>query len=199
MAENLFQVPYMKDQIVEEMKVNSALKYRVIYMAEDVDDDSVFKLNYYLDRILRLDEKCDTKEPITIIISSFGGSVYEILSSISRLEKMQEDGYIIKTIVDAKAMSCGSLLSQCGSKGYRYANRYATLLYHQVSSATWGTLAEMEVGTEETQRLWRLLKQITLKHTKVTDEWFESLKDRNRDLYLTPEQCLELGIIDHIL
>jgi len=199
MADNLFQVPYMKDAIVEEMKVNSALKHRVIYMAEDVDDDSVFKLNYYLDRILRIDAKDGTKEPITIIISSFGGSVYEILSSISRLEKMQEDGYIIKTIVDAKAMSCGSLLSQCGSKGYRYANRYATLLYHQVSSATWGTLADMEVGVEETQRLWDLLKEITLKHTNVSDEWFEGLKVRNRDLYLTPKQCLELGIIDEIL
>lgn len=199
MADNFYKNPYFKDGIVEEMKVSSALKNRVLYLSEDVEEDAIFKLNYYLDRIVRLDEKNSTKEPITIMISSFGGSVYEILSSISRLEKMQEDGYIIKTVVDAKAMSCGSLLSQCGSKGYRYANRYATLLYHQVSSATWGTLAEMEVGTEETQRLWSLLKQITLKHTDVTDEWFESLKERNRDMYLTPEQCLKLGIIDHIL
>lgn len=199
MLNNSFQLPYVKDSIIEEMKMTSALKHRIIYLSEDVEESSIFKLNYYLDRIVRLDGLNKTKEPVTIVISSFGGSVYEILSSISRIEKMQEDGYIIKTIVDAKAMSCGSLLSQCGSKGYRYANRYSTLLYHQVSSVTWGTLAEMEIGLEETQRLWVLLKQITLKHTNVTDEWFESLKDRNKDLYLTPEQCLELGIVDHIL
>jgi len=199
MRNDSFVTPFMKDSIVEDMKTQSALKHRTIYMSESVDEDSVFKLNYYLDRIVRLDSKLNTKEPITIIISSFGGSVYEILSSISRLEKMQEDGYIIKTIIDAKAMSCGSLLSQCGSKGHRYANRYSTVLYHQVSSATWGTLAEMEVGIEETQRLWNLMKSITLKHTNVSDEWFENLKERNKDLYLTPEQCLDLGIIDHIL
>ena len=187
------------DSLVEDMKFTSATKHRTIFLAEDVDEDIIFKLNYYLDRYVRLDEKENTKEPITIIVSSFGGSVYEVLSSISRIEKMKEDGYIIKTIIDAKSMSCGSLLSQTGSKGYRYANRYATILYHQVSSASWGTLAEMEVGVEETQRLWKLMKEITLKHTDVTDEWFESLKERNRDLYLTPEQCLELGIIDHIL
>ena len=187
------------DSLIDDMKYTSATKYRTLYISEDVEEAPIFKLNYYLDRYVRLDAKEGTKEPITIIISSFGGSVYEILSSISRIERMQEDGYIIKTIIDAKAMSCGSLISSVGSKGHRYANRYATILYHQVSSASWGTLAEMEVGVEETQRLWKLMKEITLKHTDVTDEWFESLKERNRDLYLTPEQCLELGIIDHIL
>jgi len=191
----------IKDNVVEEIKITSALKNRTIYLSEDVEEDAIFKLNYYLDRIVRLDEKenLSEKEPITIIISSFGGSVYEILSTISRVERMKENGYIIKTIVDAKAMSCGSLLSQIGSKGYRYAHRYATLLYHQISSATWGSLADMEVGMEETNRLWELLKDITVRHTNVSEEWFDNLKERNRDLYLSPKEALELGIIDEIL
>lgn len=188
-----------KDELVEEMKATSALKYRTIYMCEDVMEDSIFKLNYYLDRIVRLDNKSETKEPVTIIISSFGGSIYECLSTISRMERMQEDGYIIKTIVDAKAMSCGSLISQCGSKGYRYANRYATLLYHQVSSGAIGTLAELNTDIKETERLWELIKGITLKHTNVTDEWMENLRTYNRDLYLIPQEALELGIIDEII
>lgn len=188
-----------KDEIVEEMKVTSALKYRTIYMCEDVMEDSIFKLNYYLDRIVRLDKRSGTKEPVTIIVSSIGGDVCECLSTISRMERMQEDGYIIKTIIDAKAMSCGSFISQCGSKGYRYANRYATLLYHQVFSGAMGTLAELNVNIKETERLWELMKTITIKHTNVTEEWMDNLRTYNKDLYLTPQEALELGIIDEII
>lgn len=188
-----------QDVIVNEMKLTSAMDYRIIYLCEDVTENACFKLNYFLDRLVRLDKESGEKEPITIVVSSFGGSVYEIFSSISRIERMQEDGYIIKTIVDAKAMSCGSLLAQAGSRGHRYANRYATILYHQVSSGTYGTLAEMETDVDETIRLWKLLKKITLKHTNVTNKWFENLKKFNRDVYLTPEEALTLGIIDYIL
>ena len=181
MDEGFYNMPHFKDSIVVEMQLQSALKHRTIYLSEDVGEDSIFRLNYYLDRIERIDEKegLTEFEPITIIISSFGGSVYQALSTISRVERLQEKGYIIKTVIDAISMSCGSLISQAGSKGHRYSNRYATILYHQISSGAWGTLADMEVGLEETNRLWDLLKQITLKHTDVTPEWFDSLKHRS--------------------
>lgn len=199
MSENLYEMSFAKDNIVEEMKVTSALKYRTIYLWETIEEDSIFKLNFYLDRIKRLDKKHNKKEPITIIISSFGGTILEAMSSISRIEQMQEDGYIIKTIVDAKSMSCGSLISQCGSKGYRYANRYSTLLYHQIHGGSIGTHSEMDIAQEETSRQWELIKMITMKHTKITDEWLENIRYRNRDVYLSPEQALDLGVIDHIL
>lgn len=197
MAENLFQVPYMKDQIVEEMKLSSALKHRFIYLTEDVDLDACFKLNYYLDRIVRLDEKNGIKEPITIDISSFGGSIYDGLSSISRIEKMIEDGYEIISIIDAYAMSMGSAISQVCSK--RYARRYTTILYHQPSSYAVGTLSEMRTQFNETQRLWNLMKYITKKHTKMTEEYLESMFNNNKDVYITAEEALELGIIDEII
>lgn len=190
---------FFKDPLIEDMKYTSAMKQRTIYLSEDVGDSICFKIGYFLDRIVRLDKKNGTKNPVTLIISSFGGSVYEILSIISRMEKMQEDGYVIKTVVDAKAMSCGSLLSQAGSKGFRSANRYATFLYHQVSSGTHGTLADMENDIEETKRLWGILKDITIKNTNITDEWMENIRYVNRDFYLSAEEALKLGVIDYII
>ena len=197
MADNYYGMPMFRDNVVEEMKMTSAIKYRTIYMSESVTDDSCFKLNYYLDRIARLDEKSEIKEPITIVISSFGGSLYDALSCISRIEKMVEDGYEIISIIDGYAMSAGSAISQACSK--RYARRYSTILYHQLSSYTMGTLAEMSVQHEENKRLWNLMKTITKKHTLMSDEYLDSIFNQNKDVYMTPEEALKLGVIDHIL
>lgn len=187
----------LRDSTIEEMKMTSAIKHRTIYMCEDVTEDACFKLNYYLDRIERLDKQTNTKEPITIIISSFGGSIYDGLSSIARVEKMVEDGYEIISIIDAYAMSMGSALSQVASK--RYARRYSTILYHQPSSYQQGTYSELEIKLAETKRLWELMKDISKRHTFMTEEYLDSLYKGNKDVYLTPEQCLEMGIIDEII
>ena len=197
MTENYYGMPMFKDGLIEEMKLQSAIKHRIIYLSEDVTDDVCFKLNYHLDRIVRMDEKSNIKEPITIVVSSFGGSVLDGLSYIARIEKMVEDGYEIISIIDGYAMSMGSQLTQVCSK--RYARRYSTILYHQMSAGTSGTIAEMETKFKWFNTLEDISKKITLKHTKMTEEYYDNMKKSNTDLYLTAEEALELGIIDEIL
>lgn len=191
----------LKDMTVEEIKRVSALELRTIYLYTNVTTDECFKLNFYLNRIRKqdFDDGIAPKdaEPITIIISSFGGSLYDILASISLVEQMVEEGYEIISIVDGYAMSAGSALSMTCSK--RYARRYSTLLIHQLSSFNGGTLAEMQVQMEENHRLWQLMKKIMLKHTDMTEEYIDSIYTSNKDVYLSPEESLSLGIIDEIL
>lgn len=186
-------------KISDEMKIASALKHRTIYLCDDVNRDSCFELNYYLDRIMRIDKenKVDKFEPITIHINSFGGSVYDGLGCISRIESMIEMGYEIVSIVDSYAMSMGSFISQVCST--RKAYRYATFLYHQVSSGTCGTTASMENDVKETRRLWEVVKNITLNHTKFTSRKLNKIHQENKDCYYTAKEMLELGVIDEII
>jgi ATP-dependent Clp protease protease subunit len=190
-----------KDNLVEEMKLTSALEKRKIYLWDEVTQDSCFKLQYYLERIVGLDDMAGIHpleaEPITITISSYGGSLMDILSVISYVEELIEKGYEIITIVDGYAMSAGSALLMTGTK--RYARRYSTILFHQLSSFQGGTLAEMRNQMRENDRLWELMKEIMLKHTNMTDKYIDNIVDTNLDYYLTPQQCLEMSIIDEIL
>lgn len=192
---------FMKDQVVEEMKLSSALKNRKVYLWDEVNDDSCFKLQYYLDRIVRLDSEENIHpldaQPITIQISSYGGSLYDILSVISYVEELIEKGYEIITIVDGYAMSAGSALAMTGTK--RYARRYSTFMFHQLAGGTGGTYIEMKNQMAENERLWVLLKKIMLKHTNMTSEYIDNIVNTNLDYYLSPEQALEFGIIDEIL
>lgn len=192
---------FMKDALVEEMKLTSAIEHRCIYLSEDVDDDIIFKIDYFISRIIRMDEEdglspSQTK-PIKIIVNSYGGSIYDGLGLISRIEYLQEQGYEFHSEISSYSMSMGSAVSQICK--HRTARRYATILYHTPISGLRGTLSDMDTQMKETQRLWELMKSISLKHTRMTPEYLESMFHSNKDFYMTPEQALELGVIDEIL
>jgi len=65
------------DRTIEEMKINSILRKRTIYVNEAICAESMFKLCYSLDRIVEIDNSKEIEKenllPIHIIYNSFGG------------------------------------------------------------------------------------------------------------------------------
>ena len=61
------------DRTIDEMRINSAFR-RKIYLCEEIDRESIFKVIYYLDRLKELDAKSGTKEPIEIVLDTYGGN-----------------------------------------------------------------------------------------------------------------------------
>ena len=194
---NLLQ---MKDNLIEEMKLTSALEYRTIYLTEGVDDEIIFKADYFIDRIIRQDAEdgVEKPEPIKLIINSYGGSIYDGLGLISKIEYLQEEnGYEFHSEIASVAMSMASSISQICK--HRTARRYATILYHTPISGMYGSLSQMQTDMDETNRLWKLMKKITMKHTKMTEAFLDSMYDRNKDFYMSTEEALSFGVIDEIL
>lgn len=190
------------DRVLEEMKSNASIRDRRIYLDSEIDRESIFKCVYYLQRLKDLDDKDNipTKErlPIEIIIDSYGGYIYHGNALLSKIKQMKEEyGYHIICTVNSVAMSMGFMTLIVASE--RRALRYSTILCHQPSGACAGTLRDMEEQLKETQRLWQLMKDIIKEHTNITEDKLESMKKGNEDWTLSPEQALELGIIDKII
>lgn len=187
------------DRVIEEMKINSALRDRKIYFSGEVERDIVFKACYLLDRIVALDKKQnkETKEDIEIIIDSYGGYIYHGLELISKILQLRDMGYKIITTVSSVAMSMGFMILLVGSERRSY--RHARIMCHQPSSATWGTLQGMEEDVEETKKLWIRMKELIIKYTDITDEQLEDIKSRKYDWYMWSDEALELGVIDKII
>jgi len=183
--------------LIQEMKINSALKNRRIYLSNEVDRETVFEVIYFLDRLRDIDFKKGTKEDIEIVIDSYGGHIYHGLSLISKQQQMIDEGYRIITTVSGVAMSMGYCVSVVASKRRGY--RHSTYLLHQPSSGTWGTLKQMEDDIEETNRLWEKMKNIVKQYTKITEEELETMKREKRDWIFSAEEALKYGIIDEIL
>lgn len=187
----------VQESLAMEMRLSSALKRRKIYLSDEVNRESIFEVLYFLDRIQQIDEKLGTKEPIEIVCESYGGTIYHGLSLISRILELRDLGYHIISTVPSVGMSMGFMIPIVASERRIY--RYATLMCHQPSSATWGKLQDQQEDVEETLRLWNILKEIICKYTKITDEQLEDIKTRKYDWYITPHQALELGCVDKII
>jgi ATP-dependent Clp protease protease subunit len=185
------------DRFLEEMKINSALRDRRIFISEEVDRESMFKACYLLDRLVELDKHDGIKKDIEIVLDSYGGYIYHGLALISKIESLRESGYKIITTVNSVAMSMGFMILLCGSE--RRGLIHSRIMCHQPSSASWGTLQDMEESVEETTELWDRMKDLIIKYTKITDSQLEDMKSRKYDWFMWSEEAIRLGVIDHII
>jgi|TARA_R110000824_G_scaffold179137_7_gene359262 ATP-dependent Clp protease protease subunit len=93
----------------------------------------------------------NTGQPVLpIIIDSYGGQVYSLMSMISDIKHCRIP---IATIVQGKAMSCGAILFSFGDEGKRYMDPDSTVMIHDVSSMASGKVEEIKVSAEEADRL----------------------------------------------
>tara|TARA_B100001250_G_scaffold406193_1_gene424840 strand:- start:1393 stop:2001 length:609 start_codon:yes stop_codon:yes gene_type:complete len=134
---------------------------------------------------------------IPVIIDSYGGQVYSLMSMIAAIKASELP---VATIVEGKAMSCGVILASCGSKGHRYITEDATLMIHDVSSFSYGKNSEIQASADETARLNEKIYQILADNTGKPKKWFhKKITKRGRaDWFVPPGKAVEIGICDHI-
>lgn len=130
-------------------------------------------------------------EFITILIDSYGGHVYSLLSMIDYLNNCDRQ---IITVCSGKAMSCGSVLFSCGD--LRFVSPNATLMVHSVCSGVFGKESEVKTSAQEVTRLNNSIFKILDQNTgQKTGFWREKIKDiENGELYLTPNQSIKYGL-----
>ena len=185
------------DRIIEEIKINNVLRNRRIYFNEEVTSDSMFKFCYFLDRIVESDKNKKDKLPIHIFYTSYGGSVYDGLMGVGKLESLMGQGYKIISTTQGYGMSMGQLLPMIATE--RRATKHSRIMIHQPSSGTWGKLKDMEEDVEETLELWNEMKRLITKYSKVTDEYLEEIKKSKTDKFMWETEALNLGMIDKII
>lgn len=106
---------------------------------------------------------------IPIVIDSFGGQVYALMTMISAIKASKIP---VATIVEGKAMSCGAILFTFGAEGHRYMDPDATIMIHDVSSFSWGKIEEMKVSTKEAERLNKKVYEMMAKNCGKKPDYF---------------------------
>jgi len=112
----------------------------------------------------------NTGQPvIPVIIDSYGGQVYSLMSMISSIKHAEKP---VATIIEGKAMSCGAILFSFGTEGMRFMDPDATLMIHDVSSSVWGKVEELKANTEEAERLNQLVYKMMARNCGKKDDYF---------------------------
>tara|TARA_R100001594_G_scaffold41263_2_gene73251 strand:- start:98 stop:706 length:609 start_codon:yes stop_codon:yes gene_type:complete len=112
----------------------------------------------------------NTGQPVLpVIIDSYGGQVYSLMSMISDIEHSRIP---VATIVQGKAMSCGAILFSFGVDGMRYMDPDATVMIHDVSSMGWGKVEEIKADAKEVERLNQKIYRMMAKNCGHHEEYF---------------------------
>lgn len=140
----------------------------------------------------------NTKQKIIpIVIDSYGGQVYSLLSMIAVIKASPVP---VATIGSSKMMSAGSILLSCGTEGHRYADPLSTMMIHSVSSWTMGKITDLKADVREAERLNDTIFKIMAQNIGKPEDYFFKLIDEHKqaDLYLNPDEMKAHNIVNHI-
>lgn len=163
---------------------------RIIFLGTPIDDNVA---NIVIAQLLFL-ESDDPGKDIYLYVNSPGGSVYAGLAIYDTMQYLQSP---VNTMCMGLAASMGALLLATGSAGKRSALPNSRIMIHQPSGGSQGTAADLEIQAREIIYARERLNQIMAKHTGQTVD--RIAEDVDRDRFMSPEEALEYGIIDHIV
>lgn len=166
------------------------LKDRVIFLGSGIDSDVA---NSIVAQLLFL-EKEDPKKDITMYIQSPGGHVTAGLAIYDTMQHIKPD---VSTVCVGMAASMGAVLLAGGAKGKRYCLPHAEVMIHQPLGGTEGQATDIGIHAQHILRTKDILNEILAKHTGQKKEQVE--KDTDRDNFMTAEQALKYGLVDHVV
>lgn len=134
---------------------------------------------------------------VPVVIDSFGGQAYSLLSMISSIKSSKIP---VATIVKGKAMSCGALLSSFGEEGLRFMDKDATMMIHDISSMAFGKVEELKSDAREAERLNKKVFTMMARNCGKPDDYFVNLiHDKGHaDWYLDAVEAKEHNITQHL-
>ena len=181
-------VPYVSGKKGEVNDIFSRLlDDRIIMLTGEVTEDMA---QIAVAQLLYLDSL--NHNEIKIYINSCGGSVYDGLAIYDTMQAIQSP---VTTICTGLAASMGAFLLAGGDKRYSLAN--GQIMIHQVSSGTIGQCTDIQIAAKNVQDLKELLTKLLSENSLLSyDEMYTVCE---RDCWLTPSECYELGLIDGII
>ena len=166
------------------------LRERVIFLTGEVEDHMA---SLICAQLLFLESE-NPDADIYMYINSPGGVV---TAGLSIYDTMQFVKCKISTVCMGQACSMGSLLLTAGEPGKRYCLPNARVMIHQPSGGYRGQATDIEIHAKEIITLKKRLNNMYVKHTGKKLDKIEHAMER--DNFMSAEEALAFGLIDHII
>lgn len=167
------------------------LKERIIFLGEEVNETTA---SLIVAQLLFLESE-DPGKDIQLYINSPGGVVTAGMAIYDTMHYIKCD---VSTICIGMAASMGAFLLAGGTKGKRIALPNSEIMIHQPLGGLPGhnQATDMKIATDNILRTKERLNRILSANTGKSMEEIERDTDRNN--WMTADQALEYGLIDHI-
>ncbi len=166
------------------------LKERIILLGTPIEDQIA---NLIVAQLLYLESE-DPERDIWLYINSPGGSITAGLAIYDTMRHIRPD---IATVCVGMAGSMATPILAGGTKGKRYSLPHSTVHMHPAGGGARGYAPDVEIMARELLREQQLIRELLSRDTGQSID--RIAKDFDRDLFMTPEQAQEYGIIDEVL
>jgi len=137
--------------------------------------------------------------PINMYVSTHGGIASDMFSILDVMDMVKEKTCDIHTYGVGKVMSAGVPILAAGTPGKRKVGRNCRIMLHNVLAGAGGTIFNMENELEEIKWVQDSYIEALASRTKMTKAKIKKLLKTQRDVYISAEEAIKLGIADEII
>ena len=164
----------------------------VVYIVDEIDMHMLYNIVKYSRAIMKHRGGPST-EPITYFISSYGGDLYATFGIIDFMKSFQSP---TNTLVRGTAMSAAALIA-AGGTGVRQIGKNSVMMFHEFTTEMFGKAGDIQATADHIKDLQKQSNKWLASVTNKTEKWWAT--STVKDLYLSPEECLKMGIVDKIV
>ncbi len=187
-------IPYVIEKSGREERAmdiySRLLKDRIVFLGSQIGDEVA---NAVVAQMLFL-QSDDSKADIHLYINSPGGS---IAAGLAIYDTMQFVNCEVATYCVGQAASMAAVLLAAGTAGKRKALPNSRIMIHQPMAGAEGTAEDILIHAKEFVKVKERLNRILIKHTGHPLAKIE--QDTDRDRFMSAEEALEYGLIDHVI
>lgn len=136
---------------------------------------------------------------IAMLVSTHGGTASDMFSILDVMDMIKERTCDIETIGIGKVMSAGVPILAAGTPGKRAVGRNCRIMLHNVMAGTGGTIFSMENELEEIKWIQERYIETLANYTKLTPTKIKKLLKTQKDVYISAEEAIKMGIADQII
>lgn len=189
---NLNEKEYEHD-VYKEFEFGFNTLDSIIYLHGDIQIGNLFDVISKCRLVLKYRPIEDAEKPITVLLNSNGGDVYEALGIIDYFDSLSVP---INVIARGRAMSAAAMIL-CSASGLRAASKNTTIMLHEASAEIYGKTADLKANADHIDELEdSFYKMLAAKSNQTEEFWIKACR---KDFYLTAAKALEYGLIDTII
>ena len=179
--------------IYKEIDYGFSVKDSIIYIHGDIVLGLLFDFVSKVRTILDNRDESQKDAPITVLLNSDGGDVYEALGIIDYIRNLPVK---VNMVARGRAMSAAALMLAC-TTGTRAASKMTSIMVHEISTANQGKASDIRANADHLDELEELTFQLLAQYTKQDLEFWR--KQARKDFYMSADKAKEYGLIDTVI
>lgn len=165
----------------------------VIYFHGDIQMGFLFDVVAKTRIILKNRPEEKKNDPITVMLNSNGGDVYEAFGLVDYFNSLPVK---VNIIARGRAMSAAALILCCGT-GLRAASKSTCIMLHEISTEIYGKSADIKANANHINDLEKTFYDFIVSRTNKSEEYWRQVC--GKDFYMSADEAKEFGIIDKVI